>query len=150
MIKNVPVRIVVEGPPPSVRWAVQLGRDDLLPPARIADGRLLFAFSLTVGPSTSEGEPTLRGPAAQGPPAARFVYLNSGKRAGESASCWDRRAKVPLRTITAALLAELGAAPGGVLEVRVAGRAGDGGPACASVPLLGEGWRIVADPVTAR
>jgi hypothetical protein len=45
--------------------------------------------------ATATGGYTLRGPAAQGPPA-RFVYVHSGTRAGQVGSCWDRRAKVPL------------------------------------------------------
>jgi hypothetical protein len=35
------------------------------------------------------------------------------------------------------------ATPGAVIEARIAGKAKDGGPAAASVPLLGDGWRVV-------
>jgi hypothetical protein len=34
------------------------------------------------------------------------------------------------------------ARPSGVLEVQFAGTGPKGGPACATVPLLGTGWRV--------
>jgi hypothetical protein len=49
---------------------------------------------------------------------------------------------VPLSGITATAVAAVTAAPGSVLEARIAGRGRDGSPACASVRLLGEGWRV--------
>jgi len=58
--------------------------------------------------------------------------------AGEVPSCWTRRAKVPLAGITDALIAT-----GEILEARFAGTARDGGPACATVPLLDGGWHAV-------
>lgn len=33
---------------------------------------------------------------AQGPSGGRFLYVNSGSRAGARGSVWDSRAKVPL------------------------------------------------------
>jgi len=70
------------------------------------------------------------------------VYINTGVRAGQPDSCWDRRAKVPLGGITSDLIAA--ALAGDVaLEARIEGTARDGGPACATVPLLGDGWRLV-------
>jgi hypothetical protein len=79
----------------------------------------------------------------QGRPGARFVYANSGTYAGEATSPWGRRAKVPLPDLPAPLAAAWDAAPTQVLEARVAGTAKDGGPAAATVPLLGGGWRLV-------
>ena len=73
---------------------------------------------------------------------ARFSYLAAGRRAGDTTSCWDRRAKVALAGITPAVLAAWRATPGAVLEARIAGTARDGGPACATVPLLGGGWQV--------
>jgi len=49
---------------------------------------------------------------------------------------------VPLGGITSDLIAA--ALAGDVaLEARIEGTARDGGPACATVPLLGDGWRLV-------
>jgi hypothetical protein len=70
--------------------------------------------------------------------------VTSGKRAGQANSCWDRRAKVSLKGITPQLIAAVKQQPGAHLEARIAGTAADGGPACATVPLLEGGWRVVA------
>lgn len=139
--ETIPLRIVVVEPPPAVRWAVQLGRDGLLPPAHVAPGAVTFDFTLVLA-AGRDGRPTLRGPAAQGPPAERFVYVNSGRGAGDEASPWSRRAKVSLAGITPALLRDLQARPDGVLEARFLGTDRRGGPACATVPLQGGGWRV--------
>ena len=79
------------------------------------------------------------GPFAQGPVGGRFVYVNSGTLGGQPDSGWTRRAKVPLGGIAWSLIQK---AAGSIIEVRIAGTARDGGPACATVPLLGGGWKI--------
>jgi hypothetical protein len=96
-----------------------------------------------VGSLRPDGYPTLLGPVTQGPPTGRFVYLNSGQRAGQADYCWDRRAKVPLAGITQQLIDRAREQPGARLEARVLGTGLDGGPACATVPLLEGGWRIL-------
>ena len=73
----------------------------------------------------------------------RFVYLNSGTLAGEAHSVFTRRAKVSLMTITREQVLQTLQLPGRVLEVRINGTGKDGTPACATVPLLGDGWRVV-------
>ena len=106
------------------------------------DGRDL-SFDLTVTAARVGGVPRFFGDAAQGPPADRFIYVCSGTLAGQAESCWTRRAKVPLKTITWELLQRVLLDPAGRLEARFHGRAGDGGPACATIKLLDEGWRRV-------
>lgn len=146
MAEEIPLRIVVVDPPPGVPWALQLGRDELQPPRRVDGTSVVFDFTVTLGPPGADGVPTFRGPATQGPPAKRFVYLTSGRRAGDAASPWERRAKIPLGGITTELLAARRAAPGGaVLEARIAGTDRRGGPACATVPVVG-GWRVGTVP----
>jgi hypothetical protein len=141
MSEQLALRILVIDPPAGVPWALQLGRDELLRPRN--DGTtLVFEFTVTLGPSAPDGSPTFRGPATQGPVHGRFVYLCSGKRAGAAASPWDRRAKIPLGGITAAMVSAVRATPGTVLEARIAGTDRRGGPACATVPLL-NGWELL-------
>lgn len=135
------LRIVVVDPPASVAFAVQRGRSELLPPARQTPAELVFDFSVRVA-QTKSGEPNFLGPFAQGTVGERFVYVNSGQRAGEAQSCWDRRAKVHLKDIGWPLVKKA-LANGGTLEARIEGTSRDGGPACATVPLLGGGWRVV-------
>jgi hypothetical protein len=143
MVNEVSLRIAVVRPPPGVVWAVQSGRNDLIEPSERTDTRIVFDVTVRVGAPRAGGGPTLLGSVTQGPPTARFLYVNSGKRAGQAASSWDRRAKVPLTGVTRELLESVERHPGARLEARIAGTAADGGPACATVPLLDGGWRVV-------
>jgi hypothetical protein len=140
---EITLRIIVEHPPAGVRWALQRGRFELVPPSLSADDGLTFDFTLHVANTPADGAPNLRGRAAQGSPADRFVYLCSGTSAGQAGSRWTRRAKVPLKGIGWPLVERGLAAPGAVLTARIGGVARDGGPACATVPLLDGGWRMV-------
>ena len=102
---------------------------------------MTFEFEVRVG-TRSGGQPNFLGPFVQGPPAGRFVYINSGTLAGQTDSPWTRRAKVPLTSITRALI-ERARMAGTILEVEIDGAGRDGGPACATVPLMSGGWRVV-------
>ena len=135
------LRIVVVGPPPGVRFQLQRGRHELQPPTRHSKTAMTFEFEVRVG-TRSGSRPNFLGPFAQGPPAGRFVYVNSGTLAGQADSAWSRRAKVPVTGITWALI-ERARAAGSTLEAEIAGTARDGGPSCATVPLIGDGWRVV-------
>jgi hypothetical protein len=89
-------RILVLRPPAGVTFAVQKGKYEFLPPTEIADEYLAFDFTLRVHGDPQCGPPNFRGPFAQGPPAERFVYVNSGTSAGQHDSPWTRRAKIQL------------------------------------------------------
>jgi hypothetical protein len=88
-----------------------------------------------------KAEVTFRIP--QRPPDGRFVYICSGTLAGQPFSCWTRRDKVPLTGIAWAQVIAAAKHPGRRLEARFDGTATDGGPSCATVPILGNGWRLV-------
>jgi Family of unknown function (DUF5990) len=136
------IRISVLDPPRGVAMQVQRGRDGLLPAAHATSELLWFEFVLRLGPPQPDGRPNFLGEFAQGPRDARFVYVNSGQRAGQTDSGWDRRAKVSLMGITAAHLEAALCEPDAVLEARIQGTGRDGGPACATVPLLDGGWHV--------
>jgi hypothetical protein len=145
MTGDLRIRITVEHPPTGVAIQVQRGRDGLLPPTQV--NRESISFDLVVRVDASPRTPgRLRflGEFAQGPAEARFVYVNSGARAGQSGSCWDRRAKVALTGITPTQVRRVLADQQMVLEARIWGTARDGGPMCGSVPLLGDGWTVRA------
>ena len=140
---DLPLRIVMEDPVPGVAIALQRGasaKAELVGPVGRSPSALAFELEISVEGSLPDGRPRLLGPYVQGPPAARFVYLCVGQAAGQPGSPWTRRVKVPLGALSWALIEALG--PGGRLEARIGGKARDGGPACASVPLLGPGWRV--------
>ena len=134
------LRLNVLNPPEGVRFQIQRGRGDLVPPVRAARGALRFDFEIRVG-RRPNGQPNYLGPFTQGPPDARFVYVNSGTLAGQPESCWTRRAKIPLIGITWTLI-DAAQETGATLEADLPGTGSDGGPTCASVK--GITWRLEA------
>jgi hypothetical protein len=134
------LRITVVDPPPGVAFKMQKGRDELVPPTHADAHSITFDFSVRVD-DDANGNLRFLGPFTQGPPSVRFVYVNSGKRAGID-SIWDRRAKVPLMGLTRGLIDKASRDPGSVIEATIPGKARDGGPVCASVALA-SGWRVV-------
>ncbi|HEY9421345.1 MAG TPA: DUF5990 family protein [Thermoanaerobaculia bacterium] len=145
MQRELPLRITVLHPPPGVTFRLQRGQGgkaDLVAPTSASAERLTFDLTVRVGNDRQDGPPRLLGPFAQGPPASRFVYVNSGTLAGQAGSCFTRRAKVHLAGISWQLIEEAMSKPDAALEARIRGAAKDGGPACATVPLLDGGWKV--------
>jgi hypothetical protein len=136
----VPIRITLLSPPADVDFCIQ-GRDGERLQRTTADGRDV-SFDLTLLAARVSGAPRFFGEVTQGPPAGRFVYVCSGTLAGQAGSCWTRRAKVPLGGISWTLVEGVLAKPAARLEARFVGQAGDGGPACATIKLLDQGWRL--------
>src|SRR6476660_1217307 len=123
------LRIVVEGPPKGVDYALQKGSGshyETVQKQRSAGKDLVFEFQPAVKDGVLDPMKALGGPFVQGPPKQRFVYLDIGTCAGQADTPWSRRLKVPLDGITANLIAA-----GGVVEARVPGTGRDGGPSCA-------------------
>lgn len=139
---SIHARIVVLAPPAGVAFALQRGRRELGEPATSSGQDLRFEFTLLAGRSP-DGSPRFSGEFVQGPAGGKFVYVNSGTLAGQADSCWTRRAKVGLQMLNWATVERAAAAESNLLQARIAGVARDGGPACASVPLLDGGWIIV-------
>ena len=138
---ELPFRIVVEHPPAEVSFAVQLGRKDLLIPV-VSGTELVFEFRLRVKPGAA-GRPVFLGPAAQGPPHDRFVYVNSGTMAGQLNSPWTRRAKIKLATIDPSMVERVLRHSRTFLEARIPALGRDGGPSCGTTRPLGDAWRVV-------
>ncbi len=139
MKHEIPIRITVVKPVTGVTMRVQKGRDELVPPVSASKDAALFEFTVSVDPGGNR--PNFLGKFAQGSKDARFIYVNSGTYAGQTGTLWARRAKVSLMSITAEQVEEVLAKPGRVLEAKIWGSSRDGGPMCASVPLLG-GWAV--------
>jgi hypothetical protein len=137
------LRVTVIDPPAGIRFRMQRGRAALHDPSTATQRAISFDFSVRLGKPLANGEPNFLGEFTQGPPADRFVYVNSGALAGDEHAQWQRRAKVKLRGIGSELLQQA-LNRGGVLEAEIAGTARDGGAACATVTILRGGWRLVA------
>lgn len=137
------LRVVVKGAPPGVKFAMQRGTSDLLEPRSHMAAERVFDVQIRAAARPGSKVPNILGPYAQGSASDRFLYLNSGTMAGQTESAWTRRAKIKTAAISWALIDEALAQGNAVLSVEIHGFAGDGGPCCGTVPLLGEGWRIL-------
>lgn len=136
---ELPLRIIVANPVPGVAFCLR-GKDDELVDQKISTGEpLCFEPSVRVK-RISGVPPRFLGPLIFGSTSERFIYIRIGTLAGQPSSCWTRAAKVMLSGISWALI-ERARKASARLEVRVEGRAKDGGPSCATVPLLDGGWR---------
>jgi hypothetical protein len=140
---------MVLAPPAGVAFALQRGRRELGERAISSGQDLRFEFTLLAG-RAPDGSLRFSGEFVQGPAGGKFVYVNSGSLAGQADSCWTRRAKVGLQMLNWATVERAAAAEGNLLQARIAGVARDGGPACASVPLLDGGWIVVGGPRAAK
>jgi hypothetical protein len=126
------------GPHRSIELGIQK-KDEVLPARLLSDGTAEVDGELRL--KENSATPVFLGPFAFGPPSTRFVYLSwSGEIAGKREMF--RRMKLPLGGISGQQLAELARRPDGRLVVTVQGTARDGGPACATVPLLDGGWKV--------
>ena len=136
---QLPIRVIVENPPSDVTFAVQRGKaGDLLEPSASTKRNLTFEFSIRA--SHEADAPNFLGPFVYGPKGERFLYVNSGTLAGQADSRWTRRAKLHLSSIDWKLVQKIASGRGAVLEGRIAGTGRDGGPSCATTPILG-GWQ---------
>ena len=139
MKHEIPIRIIVEDPLEGVAMQVQRGKDELLAPSD-ATAKALF-FDLEISVDLSGSAPNFLGKYAQGPKDARFVYVNSGTYAGHAPSCWGRRAKISLMSISKKQIEEVLNGKAERIETSFPGVGRDGGPTCASVK--GIEWKTV-------
>jgi hypothetical protein len=138
---ELPLRVTVIKPPADVVMQVQKGRNELLLPSKRRSNTISFDFSVNV--DLSSGEPNFLGYFAQGPKNARFVYVNSGTYAGQSETCWSRRAKISLMSITPEQIGEILELRNSKLEICIDGTGTDGGPVCGSIRSPRENWKII-------
>ena len=138
--RSILARILVIDPLPECTYALQQ-RDGAVDQVQIAGTQSLeftAAITLTLTPDNTFDP---RGLYVHGPRNGRFLYVCSGTLAGDARSTWTRRAKVSLGGIEVAVPKVVEAMPP-LIEATIAGRSRDGGPACASVPLI-QPWKHV-------
>ena len=140
---NVLARIVLIAPPAGTTFALQRAKGELARAAVSKGQDMQFEFTFQAEERAGGGGGWQSLGLMRHPAGGKFIYVNSGTLAGDTASPWTRRAKVSLESLTWAVVSGVAARPGARLEVRVSGVAKDGGPACASVPLLSGGWQSV-------
>ena len=120
-------------------WVIHAGKHQ-------PNGDIHFECECRVRANPRTQAPTFLGPFAHGDAAKRFLYLSwrpVGWRPGhpDPPSPWVRRMKLHLSIITWAQI-DQAVKTQGVLEAIVPGTASDGGPSCASIPLVGGGWSV--------
>jgi Family of unknown function (DUF5990) len=138
------LRIVLVAPPAGVDFGLQDGKGSdytTIQKQRSKGADLTFEFTATVKDNRNDGSPNFLGPLTQGPTTSRIIYIDIGKSAGQTDSCWERRIKVPLGGITWEMIEKTTADPNLVLEAWLPGTGKDGGPSCATVKPT-EGWKV--------
>ncbi len=138
-------RIILEEPPPNVDFGLQLGKGKEYETVQKQSSKgkdLSFHCSLTAKSKRADGLPNFIGPLVQGPPTARFIYVDVGQFAGQAESCWSRRMKVPLAAIGWEMIKKAAKDGNLTLEARLRGTGRDGGPACGTVRPAA-GWKLV-------
>jgi hypothetical protein len=130
------LRFVIEIPVPDVVYSLQNKNNQPVEAQRSKGATLVFDFPVRV----SDGPKFYGEQVRSEGPERRFVYIATGKQAGQAESCWSRRMKIDIHTIPEPLIAK--AKAGKVLEAIIKGAGSDGTPACASVPLA-KPWRAV-------
>src|SRR5438094_3490839 len=149
------LRVVCQRPPSPQRFGAEFGLQDnsttadwmIHPGQPRSDGDIHFECECRVRPHQRTGTPNFLGSFVHGDAAERFLYLSwrpVGWRPGQGEpSCpgWLRRMKIHLRSISWEQI-EDALKSSGVLEAIVPGTGRDGGPSCASVPLVGGGWTV--------
>ena len=98
------LRIGVIDPLADVIYALQPRNGDLDAPVKKMTGALWFEIVLRLGASLANGQLNFLGDSACGPSSDRFLYINSGQRAGQAQSIWNRRAKIKLASLPATLV----------------------------------------------
>ena len=148
------LRIICLQPPDPEKYDAEFGLQDnssttawIVHKGQSIKGDLHFECECRVRPQKTNAAPNFLGPFVHGNAAERFLYLSWRPKswrhgpAETSPTVWQRRMKIHLRSITWEQVNEA-VETGGVLEARMEGTGRDGGPACASVPLVGAGWTV--------
>lgn len=137
--------IILLAPVAGVQFALQKGSGntyETVQTQQSAGTDLIFTFPAKLK-TGKDGQPDFSGPFVQGPAGERFVYIDIGAMAGQPASPWSRRLKVPLRGITTEIVQQVTANSSLILETRVPGTGKDGTPNCATVKPF-DGWQIAS------
>jgi hypothetical protein len=139
------LHLIITDPPAGVTWGLQKGSGGIYQTIQVQQSGsedLHFKFGIELkNDKQKDAMPGFKGPFVQGPKGSNFFYIDIGTYAGISESVFGRRLKVPLYVITWALIDELSANPGSVLQARVPGKGKDGTPNCATVKPF-SGWTV--------
>jgi hypothetical protein len=114
---------------------------ELRPGVEREDGSMQFECEVRVKRNPRNGTPNFLGPWVHGPAEARHLYLTWMGNENQVQVRFGRM-KIHLAPVTWEQIEAVTQVPGCVLQATVSGVDRKGAPACASVPLLGEGWIV--------
>jgi hypothetical protein len=134
-----PLRNILVFPPPGVDFDIQevKGNDyKTTSTERAKAGNLFLECTVNVRGRRADTPTNFTGPISQGPPTSRFIYIDMCKLAGPFDSCWQRRTKIPLETITWNMIDSVAEKPERLVRATIPGTGKDGGPYCATVKTI--------------
>ena len=146
MKHELPLRLVLVDPPVNIDYGIQCGRGSKYEAMFVQQrkkGDVVFDFSITVSDRGKGRAPNFSGDFAQGTLARRFIYIDVGTYAGQKNTPWSRRMIVLLNGISPEQITNA-LKPGHRLSARIQGTGKDGGPSCATVPLI-DGWKVIKE-----
>jgi hypothetical protein len=133
---DVTLRLSVEGPVKGVSYSLQ-DKDSTPVDVRVATGKTIV-FEIPVRLEQGKTGPRFLGDFVRTEgKTRRFVYVATGRQAGQHSTEWSRRAKIDLPEPTAAMM-KLAEQDSLVLEASYTGTDARGGPTCATVKVV---WR---------
>ena len=138
---EITLNIKLLDPPVGVGFCLQKGKNELEDYVLSKGNDLVFSLSVRVK-AGSDGSPIFLGEYTQGTPKDRFIYICSGKRAGQTGTHWERRTKIKLASVTMTQIEKVSTNPTLKLVASYQATAEDGGPSCATVPLIGGAWVV--------
>lgn len=141
MTINLTLRIRLVNPPKNVGFCIQKGRNGLVDYKVSTGSNIIFEFPVKIKEG-KEGQPNFLGEFTQGTVKDRFIYVCVGKSAGQHNSSWKRRAKIRLSSIIWEQIKIAASDSERILTASYNATGKDGGPSCASVPLIDGRWRI--------
>ncbi|MEO5582199.1 MAG: DUF5990 family protein [Saprospiraceae bacterium] len=143
MTQTITLKIILQNPTSGVDFGIQKGAGntyETILRQRSKGNDLEFSFMINVKNKEADTF-TLLGPIVQGPPTARFIYIDIGTYAGEVDSMWSRRLKIPLTGITTEMIKKILSDSDVILQTKVAGSEKGGGPNCGTVKPF-ESWKL--------
>lgn len=142
MTKELTLKIILENPTAGVAYGIQKGKGSNYETIQkqISNSNDLHFELIIAVKRYEDNEPVFAGPLVQGASKDQFIYIDIGTYAGQENSCWSRRLKIPLKSISKDIIDKL--SPGHVLLAVVQGTGKDGGPTCGTIKPF-EGWKVV-------
>ena len=141
MDSEINLDITLKNPPKGVGFCLQKGKGEKIG-YQVSNGKdITFSFNMRVKEGKTK-DPNFLGEFAQGKPGERFVYICVGQYAGQEKTEWARRVKIHLSGISWAQINQVISGKKAKLAASYEATDKDGGPSCASVPLIGKGWSV--------